>query len=106
MSSRITAEEVMLLMLYGAEMILMPTRHKYGTSYEQWLFHNGLLGRLHYLHAQRFVERQRHAKGWGYKLTKTGRDHARQQQHPSAAWDRSWDGWWRQISFDLPLGPI
>lgn len=105
MQPRISTEDVLTVMLYGLEMVMLPTRHKYGTSYEQWLYQNGWMHRLRYLEGQQWLQRERRADGWVCQLTATGRAQAKGGRDAEAWWQRPWDGWWRQIVFDLPVGP-
>jgi len=99
----IAAEEILTLMLYGLDHVLFPYRCKDAPDYEQWLYRNGLLQRMHYLEAQKFMLRQQQQAGWVARLTKTGRIAALGGRDPETLWSRPWDGWWRQIIFDLPM---
>lgn len=38
-----------------------------------------------------------------WRLTQLGRHRARGERDPEQYWRRPWDGWWRQIVFDLPV---
>jgi phenylacetic acid degradation operon negative regulatory protein len=99
----IRAEELLILMAYGLDQLLFAYRNKDAPDYEQWLFRNGLLPRMHYLEAQKFLLRQQQKAGWVVRLTETGRIAALGGRDPQTRWDRPWDGWWRQIIFDLPM---
>ncbi len=102
--TKILAEEVLTLMLYGADLLMTPTFRNWDQSYEGWLYRNGLLQRMHYLEKQKFLLREGKKKaGWVYRLTKVGRERALGGHDPEERWRRPWDGWWRQIVFDLPI---
>jgi phenylacetic acid degradation operon negative regulatory protein len=58
---------------------------------------------MQYLEAQKFVERDATSRDWVWRLTQLGRDRAQGPRYPKARWNRSWDGWWRQLIFDLPV---
>src|SRR5713101_7202546 len=103
MNPKMTAEGVLTVMMYGLEMVTLTTRHKYGTSYEQWLYQNGWQRRLQYLETQQLLQHERQSTGWVFKLTDAGRAQVRGARDPEACWQRTWDGWWRQIVFDLPV---
>ncbi len=101
--AEILAEEVLILLCYGFDLLTMPTFRKWADSYEGWLYRNGLLRRMHYLEKQKWLLREGKKSEWVYKLTEAGRQHALGGRDPEAYWRRPWDGWWRQIVFDLPV---
>lgn len=102
--TEIAAEEALLFLAYCADALLMrPTLRRWDMSYEHWLSRNGLLRRFQYLEARKFLERQPRGSDWVWKLTAAGRRAVHDGRDPQALWDRPWDGWWRQIIFDLPV---
>jgi phenylacetic acid degradation operon negative regulatory protein len=101
-TTAIALEETLTLLVYCTKQITMPSLRDLNQGYEGWLFRNGLLQRLHYLEAQKFLERERARTGWVWQLTQAGRNRADVSLDPSIRWDRPWDGWWRLIIFDLP----
>ncbi len=101
--SAIRAEELLLLVEYGLELFTMPTLRKWNESYEGWLYQKGLLGRLHYLEKQKFLLRELRKGEWTFKLTDAGRVAFQAGGDPEPLWQRSWDGVWRQLVFDLPV---
>lgn len=103
MNAKIVAEEILILMAYGVEMLMMPSFRRWDQSYEGWLYHNGLLSRIHYLEAQKFLERKGSGKDWVFQITKAGRARVCGGRNPDEYWNRKWDGWWRMLVFDLPL---
>ncbi len=96
------AEEILALLMYGYDLLATPTLRKWNLSYEGWLYQNGLLQRMHYLEKQKLLLREGKKGAWVYRLTKAGREKALGGREPEARWKRNWDGWWRQIVFDLP----
>ena len=89
--------------LYGFDLLAMPSFRKWDQSYEGWLFQNGLLSRMHYLEKQKFLLREGKKGAWVYHLTEKGRATVLGGRDPGQYWQRQWDGWWRQIIFDLPV---
>jgi phenylacetic acid degradation operon negative regulatory protein len=102
MRAALLAEEVLLLLEYGFDSVTNPRWGRWAPAYEEWLSANGLLARQHYLEAQKFLEQQRREHDWVYRLTAKGRLLVAGGRDPVAAWERGWDGWWRQLIFDLP----
>lgn len=102
MSAKITAEEVLLLLAHGLDLAMMPSIRKWNQSHEGWLYENGLLGRLHYLEAQKFLEREGKKEHWVYRITRAGQQWVHGGRNPEEMWNRKWDGWWRLFVFDLP----
>src|ERR1043166_329408 len=100
---KILAEEVLILMLYGVDLLSSRSTRKWNQSYEGWLYENGFLRRVHYLEKQKFLLREGKRGDWIVKLTQAGRQLALGGRDAEALWQRGWDGWWRQIAFDLPL---
>lgn len=90
---------------YGFDRMAMPTFRKWNQSYEGWLYQNGLLQRMHYLEAQKFLLRERMGKRseWVYRLTEKGRALVHGGRNPEVQWQRAWDGFWRLLVFDLPV---
>jgi phenylacetic acid degradation operon negative regulatory protein len=104
MKAKILAEEVLTFMLYGLDLFLMPTFRNWDASYEEWLSRNGLLRRAHWLEKQKWLERQNADNPRAYRLTELGRRRVYGGRNPEEHWQRSWDGQWRQVIFDLPVG--
>lgn len=103
MNAKIMAEEILILMTYGFDLLAMPTFRKWDQSYEGWLYQNGLLGRIHYLEKQKFLEREGKGSDWVFRVTKAGRKRVCGGRDPEERWHRKWDGWWRLLVFDLPV---
>jgi phenylacetic acid degradation operon negative regulatory protein len=101
--AEIMAEELLILLTYGLDLVLCPTFRNLDQSYEGWLYRNGLLRRVHWLEKQRWIAREQKRHGWVVRVTESGRDVAVGSRDPEARWERTWDGWWRQFVFDLPI---
>jgi DNA-binding transcriptional regulator PaaX len=103
--AKILAEEVLLLLAFGLDTMSSRSVNKLTMSYEGWLYRNGLLRRLHTLEAQKFLlsEKKPGRAEWVYRLTQMGRLRAFGGCDPQRRWERPWDGWWREIVFDLPV---
>ncbi len=96
-------EETLIFLAYCAYHITMPTLNKWGSSYDGWLYRNGLLRRVRYLETQKLLARKREGSKWVWKVTAAGRQSAQGGREPERLWQRRWDGWWREIVFDLPV---
>ena len=98
------SEEFLGIMLWCADMLAKPTLRNLTGSYEQWLYHNGLLYQLGRLAKANLIERARSVDERIYRLTHEGRMHALGGRDPEERWKRRWDGLWRLVIFDIPLG--
>ncbi|MFA6288713.1 MAG: hypothetical protein WC661_15120 [Opitutaceae bacterium] len=102
-----STEEFIYFIMWGAETLMRPTRSNLTGSFEQWAFRSGLGRRLHILQREKLLDQSPDAKGTSldervFRLTESGRVVALGGVDPAAAWDRSWDGRWRLVIFDLP----
>jgi phenylacetic acid degradation operon negative regulatory protein len=99
------AEEFLNLLLWSAEQLMRPTFRNLTDSYESWAYRKGLLVQLHRLERRHWIERKASApKDRIYRLTEQGRLHVVGGRDPERRWTRFWDGQWRMVLFDLPLG--
>lgn len=99
-------EEFLYLLLWTADSMLRPSwRHVTGgDSFESWAYRNGLLRRLAKLERMKLIE-TRTPKGSDerlVRLTAAGREAALAGVDPAREWERSWDGVWRLVIFDVP----
>ncbi len=97
-------EEFLYFLLWGAEMLIQPTRGNLEGSFEQWAFRSGIGRRLQMLEREKLIETR---AGGGVdkrviRLTDAGRLAALSGIDPVRAWDRKWDGRWRLVFFDVP----
>lgn len=98
-------EEFLNFLLWSADQLMRPTFRNLTESYESWAYRIGLFRRVATLERQHLVERDHAAPGERtYRLTAAGRLRALGGRDPQARWSRKWDGRWRLIMFDLPLG--
>jgi phenylacetic acid degradation operon negative regulatory protein len=97
--------EFLNLLLWSADQLMRPTFRNLTDSYESWAYRKGLLVQLHRLERRRWIERKATApKDRIYRLTEQGRLHVLGGRDPEQRWTRSWDGQWRMVLFDMPLG--
>jgi DNA-binding transcriptional regulator PaaX len=88
-------------LLWTAETLARPTFRNVSHSFEGWAYRSGLSRQIAELEKRGFVER-RNERDRVYRLTEGGRIRALGGRDPEAWWSRSWDRWWRFISFDVP----
>jgi phenylacetic acid degradation operon negative regulatory protein len=104
-SLRPKTEELLHLLLWSADLLSHPTFRNLTDSYEAWAYRNGLLRQIATLEKHQLVERHpASAKDRLYRLTERGRLQALGGRDPQAQWSRDWDGRWRLVLFDVPLG--
>lgn len=97
-------EEFLYFLLWSAERLMCPTFHRLNSSYESWAYSKGLLRQLPRLRARGWLEHTRNAEGDRvYRLTEAGRVAALGGRDPVQRWNRTWDGRWRLVLFDIPL---
>ncbi len=96
-------EELLYLLLWGAEQLCRPTFRNLSGSFEEWAYRQGFRQQLRHLQRKELLER-RVAVGLGseYRLSERGRVAALGGRDPVTAWERPWDGLWRMVLFDLP----
>ena len=103
---RISAEEFLYTLLWGAEALARPSVRNALESFEGWASRTGVLRQLHRLERRRLVERMSNNVGCPveqiYRLTEIGRLAALGGRDPEQRWARHWDRKWRIITFDLP----
>jgi len=98
-------EELLNLLLWSAEKLARPTFRNLTESYESWAYRNGLLRQLATLERRQLLERETSSNDDRlYRLTAQGRLHALGGRDPEERWARLWDGKWRLVLFDVPLG--
>jgi phenylacetic acid degradation operon negative regulatory protein len=98
-------EEFLNFLLWTADMLARPTFRNLTDSYEEWVFRSGFLQQVGRLEKRGLVERDATAPNDRlYRLSARGRLLALGGRDPEACWARSWDGIWRIVIFDVPLG--
>jgi len=98
-------EEFLNLLLWSAEMLARPTFRKLTDSYESWAYRNGLMRQVATLERRQLLERDVCATNERLcRLTAQGRLHVLGGRDPEERWARHWDGKWRLVLFDVPVG--
>jgi phenylacetic acid degradation operon negative regulatory protein len=64
----------------------------------------GLRRQLRRMEDRQLLAREQRGADMVYQLTNLGRLQALGGKDPMARWERPWDGRWRQVLFDLPVG--
>lgn len=96
-------EELLYLLLWGADQLARPTFRNLTDSFESWAYKNGFLRQIQELEARKILERKPgNASEAIYRLSESGRLIALGGRDPVAQWNRPWDGHWRMVLFDLP----
>jgi phenylacetic acid degradation operon negative regulatory protein len=98
-------EELLNFLLWSADKLMRPTFRNLTDSYESWAYRNGLLPQVAKLERQQLLEHDPKSRADRlYRLTEQGRLHALGGRDPQAQWSRHWDGRWRLVLFDVPMG--
>lgn len=99
-------EEFLNVLHWIVDIAARPTFRNLTDSYESWAYRNGrLFSNLHRLERRQLVERDRTAPNDRlYRLTEQGRLHVLGGRDPDVCWSRPWDGQWRMVLFDVPVG--
>jgi len=98
-------EEFLNILLWSAVVLQRPTYRNLTESYESWAYRNGLLRQVSRLAQQQILERDTTAPDDRlYRLTAQGRLHVLGGRDPETQWARPWDGQWRLVLFDVPMG--
>lgn len=103
MPIKIHLENLLTLLAFGFDMIARPRLRNLDSTYESWLYDNGLLERARYLERAGYLDRKKKRNQWFLGLTEKAHLKIHGGRDPEKSWRRHWDGWWRQIVFDLPL---
>ena len=101
-STKWTAEDVLLLLVFGLEQMTSRSLPRLTESYEAWEYRNRLRYHFRRLEAQQLIKREEGAEGMVYRLTDVGQLAVAGGRHPEQCWNRPWDGRWRMVLFDLP----
>ena len=93
------------LLWWTTETVLRPSFRNLTESYEAWAYRHGLLRELGALERLNLLQRDTQAPDQRiYRLTEQGRLEALGGRDPQAQWARGWDGLWRVVLFDVPVG--
>ena len=97
------SQELLYLLLWGADQLARPTFRNLTDSFESWAYHKGLPRHLEDLEARQIIERRPGGAEEGiFRLSESGRLLALGGRDPAIQWARRWDGCWRLVLFDLP----
>jgi phenylacetic acid degradation operon negative regulatory protein len=92
-------------LLWSADTLLRPSFRNLTDSYESWAYRRGFLPQVAKLEKLQLLERDPHSlTDRLYRLTEQGRLHALGGRDPQVQWSRHWDGRWRLVLFDVPMG--
>ena len=97
--------EILLYQLaWVLDKMMRPTWRNLDSSFEMWAYGNGMLRQIQRLEAQAYIESRRDEQGGqrAIRLTQKGLAAGQIGHDPEPRWQRSWDGKWRIILFDLP----
>jgi phenylacetic acid degradation operon negative regulatory protein len=101
MSWRSSLEDWLMLMLWEVNLFSRPTiasllnpPHRELPKFSQ----------LRRLEKRGLIRQERHTDKMIWRLTEPGRQVALGGRDPVAEWGRTWDGRWRLVMFDLPVG--
>jgi phenylacetic acid degradation operon negative regulatory protein len=97
-------EEVLLMLLWTAEQLSQPTFRNLTESYEGWKWRNRIPRQLQRMEERKLLAREKQGAEMVFRLTSLGRLRALGGRNPQEQWARPWDGLWRQVLFDLPIG--
>ncbi|MCC5839471.1 MAG: hypothetical protein JJT96_05035 [Opitutales bacterium] len=91
-------------LLWTVDTFARPSYRMLDESFEGWAHRRGLLGQIHRLEAEGFLESQETAfdRKRIVRLTEAGRRAALGGRDPEACWSTPWDKKWRLVLFDLP----
>jgi phenylacetic acid degradation operon negative regulatory protein len=102
-SMKAKSEEFLFMLCWTCEILTRPTFRNLTDSFESWAYRNGFLRQLHRLEKQQMIEQQSNDhEDRLYRLTQAGRICALGGRDPEAKWNRTWDGRWRLVLFDVP----
>jgi phenylacetic acid degradation operon negative regulatory protein len=95
--------DLLTALLYGFDLTSRPKARRFTAGSENWIRENGLRsGDWDRLRENGLLEGERLADGsWQGKLTDAGWEKALGGRDPERQWNRTWDGRWRIVLFDL-----
>ena len=93
-----------LAILWGVNQLSHPIWRNLFESYESWERRHRIRNQLGYLERRGMVRLEQRGSELVYRLTELGRVAALGGRDPEPRWVRDWDGKWRMVIFDLPVG--
>jgi phenylacetic acid degradation operon negative regulatory protein len=98
-------EEFLNLLLWSADLLARPTFRNLTDSYESWAYRNGFMQQVSRMEQRQWLERDAsHTGDRLYRLSAQARLHVIGGRDPEERWARAWDGKWRLVLFDVPVG--
>jgi phenylacetic acid degradation operon negative regulatory protein len=98
-------QELLFLLLWSCEMLSRPSWRNLTESFEGWAYRNGFQRQLARLEKLQLVEsRNSPANKRLHRLSARGRLLGLGGRDPTVCWQRVWDGRWRLVLFDVPVG--
>jgi DNA-binding transcriptional regulator PaaX len=102
MKERQAAEDWLLILHYGLELILCPSPARILESFEAFEYRHRLRRQFRRLEESGLLERASRKGGSTLRLTREGTRRAHGDVVLTERWNRPWDGRWRMLLFDLP----
>ena len=104
-SVKAKTEELLYFLLWSCEQLTRPSFRNLTDSFESWAYRNGFQRHLAELERRKLIEsRSLPSDERVHRLTTQGRLLALGGRDPEERWGRVWDGQWRLVVFDVPLG--
>jgi phenylacetic acid degradation operon negative regulatory protein len=98
------SEELLNTLWWMMDMIGHPTLRNLTEGYEAWAYRNGLFRQVYRLEKAKLIARTGPTDQRLYRVTDEGRRVVLGGRNPEEHWARKWDGVWRLVMFDIPLG--
>jgi phenylacetic acid degradation operon negative regulatory protein len=97
-------QEFLYFLLWNCEALARPTWRNLSSSFEGWAYRNGFLRQIEKLQQAELLELRGDSVDRVCRLTEQGRCCALGGRDPEVHWNRKWDGKWRLVLFDVPIG--
>jgi phenylacetic acid degradation operon negative regulatory protein len=97
-------QEFLYFLLWNCECLMRPTWRNLSSSFESWAYRNGFLRQIERLRQADLIQLRDDSIERVCRLTEAGRRYVLGGRDPERQWKRRWDGKWRLVLFDIPLG--
>ena len=97
-------EEFLYFLLWNCDCLMRPTWRNLEASFESWAYRNGLLRQIERLQQSDLIQVRDSSADRVCRLTEAGRRYVLGGRDPVKQWERGWDGKWRLVLFDIPVG--
>ena len=105
MDIQLVTEDWLSVLEWGLHVMTFPTFHNLTRGYEAWAYQQQRFKQQFIrLERRQLIQRKKEDGQVFYHLTALGRLTALGGRDPEERWKRSWDGRWRIVVFDLPIG--